>query len=145
MEVAKNERNALYKLAKSESMKNSERLSKVKAVDGKFTAEMERLQGELLAMKNNSVQAEEKTRAQMENLKRQNESEVLAAKRETEKVREEVKQQLASIEEKHAKALENAKESAKNADAILLAKVARVQQEAEALKKQHEENVQKLE
>jgi len=145
LEVAKNERNALYKLAKSESMKNSERLSQVNAVDGKFTAEMERLQGELLAMKNNSAQAEEKTRAQMENLKRQNESEVLAAKRETEKAREEVKQQLASIEEKHAKAMENAKESAKNADAILLAKVARVQQEAEALKKQHEENVQKLE
>jgi hypothetical protein len=145
LEVAKNERNALYKLAKSESMKNSERLSKVNAVDGKFTAEMERLQGELLAMKNNSAQAEEKTRAQMENLKRQNESEVLAAKRETEKAREEVKQQLASIEGKHAKAMENAKESAKNADAILLAKVARVQQEAEALKKQHEENVQKLE
>ena len=145
LEVAKNERNALYKLAKSESMKNSERLSKVNAVDGKFTAEMERLQGELLAMKNNSAQAEEKTRAQMENLKRQNESEVLAAKRETEKAREEVKQQLASIEEKHAKAMENAKESAKNADAILLAKVARVQQEAEVLKKQHEENVQKLE
>jgi len=145
LEVAKNERNALYKLAKSESMKNSERLSKVNAVDGKFTAEMERLQGELLAMKNNSAQAEEKTRAQMENLKRQNESEVLAAKRETEKAREEVKQQLASIEEKHAKAMENAKESAKNADSILLAKVARVQQEAEVLKKQHEENVQKLE
>ena len=56
LEMAKSERNALYRLATNESMKNSERLSKVNAVDGRFTAEMERLQGELLAMKNNSAQ-----------------------------------------------------------------------------------------
>ena len=145
LEMAKSERNALYRLATNESMKNSERLSKVNAVDGRFTAEMERLQGELLAMKNNSAQKDEKTRAQMDNLKKQNESDVLLAKRETEKAREDVKQQIAAIEQKHAKELENAKESAKNADAILVAKVARVQQETEALKKQQQENVKKLE
>ena len=126
LEMAKSERNALYRLATNESMKNSERLSKVNAIDGRFTAEMERLQGELLAMKNNSAQKDEKTRAQMDNLKKQNESDVLLAKRETEKAREDVKQQIAAIEQKHAKELENAKESAKNADAILVAKVARV-------------------
>ena len=145
LEMAKSERNALYRLATNESMKNSERLSKVNAVDGRFTAEMERLQGELLAMKNNSAQKDEKTKAQMDNLKKQNESDVLLAKRETEKAREDVKQQIAAIEQKHAKELENAKESAKNADAILVAKVARVQQETEALKKQQQENVKKLE
>ena len=145
LEMAKSERNALYRLATNESMKNSERLSKVNEVDGRFTAEMERLQGELLAMKNNSAQKDEKTRAQMDNLKKQNESDVLLAKRETEKAREDVKQQIAAIEQKHAKELENAKESAKNADAILVAKVARVQQETEALKKQQQENVKKLE
>jgi hypothetical protein len=145
LEMAKSERNALYRLATNESMKNSERLSKVNAIDGRFTAEMERLQGELLAMKNNSGQKDEKTRAQMDNLKKQNESDVLLAKRETEKAREDVKQQIAAIEQKHAKELENAKESAKNADAILVAKVARVQQETEALKKQQQENVKKLE
>lgn len=145
LEMAKSERNALYRLATNESMKNSERLSKVNAVDGRFTAEMERLQGELLAMKNNSAQKDEKTKAQMDDLKKQNESDVLLAKRETEKAREDVKQQIAAIEQKHAKELENAKESAKNADAILVAKVARVQQETEALKKQQQENVKKLE
>ena len=145
LEMAKSERNALYRLTTNESMKNSERLSKVNAVDGRFTAEMERLQGELLAMKNNSAQKDEKTKAQMDNLKKQNESDVLLAKRETEKAREDVKQQVVAIEQKHAKELENAKESAKNADAILVAKVARVQQETEALKKQQQENVKKLE
>ena len=43
------------------------------------------------------------------------------------------------------KELENAKESAKNADSILLSKVARVQQEMETLKKEHQENLKKLE
>ena len=76
--------------------------------------------------------------ARMENLKKQSESEVLAAKREAGKAKEDVKEQIATIEQKHAKELENAKESAKNADSILLSKVARVQQEMETLKKEHE-------
>lgn len=83
--------------------------------------------------------------ARMENLKKQSESEVLAAKREAGKVKEDVKDQIAAIEQKHAKELENAKESAKNADSILLSKVARVQQEMETLKKEHQENLKKLE
>ena len=83
--------------------------------------------------------------ARMENLKKQSESEVSAAKREAGKVKEDVKDQIAAIEQKHAKELENAKESAKNADSILLSKVARVQQEMETLKKEHQENLKKLE
>ena len=83
--------------------------------------------------------------ARMENLKKQSESEVLAAKREAGKAKEDVKEQIATIEQKHAKELENAKESAKNADSILLSKVARVQQEMETLKKEHQENLRKLE
>ena len=79
-------------------------------------------------------------------LRKTGEGPVLSGEKKLEGAKEDVKEQIATIEQKHAKELENAKESAKNADSILLSKkVARVQQEMETLKKEHQENLKKLE
>ena len=129
LQIAKNERNNLYKLAQNESRKASARLEEVLNCDRNFQKEMERLEGELLTQKNKSSELSDKTKNQMETLKKQNESDILQAKRETEQAKKDVKVQIAEIEQKHAKQLENAKESALRAEEILLGKIASVQQE----------------